>query len=174
MSVISELERGTPAARASRRPAAINLPALPAGPVVPAIVAARGEAAAWRTSNSSPSRTAAFRCVTRRENEAVLDRMAARLAAWPDMLRQRRESVEHPFGTIKQWMNQGSFLMRRLDNVRGEFSLTALALRDLDPSRLSFLKSARGRGEESVEAGFDNRIALARRRLEAGAVPDLH
>ena len=53
--------------------------------------------------------------------------MSARLVAQPDMLRQRRESVEHPFGTIKQWMNQGAFLMRRLDNVRGEFSLTALA-----------------------------------------------
>ena len=71
--------------------------------------------------------TNAFRRVSRLENEAVLDRMAARLAARPDMLRQRRESVEHPFGTIKQWMNQGAFLMRRLDNVRGEFSLTALA-----------------------------------------------
>jgi hypothetical protein len=71
--------------------------------------------------------TTAFRRVTRLENEAVLDRMSSRLAARPDMLRQRRESVEHPFGTIKQWMNQGAFLMRRLDNVRGEFSLTALA-----------------------------------------------
>jgi hypothetical protein len=38
-----------------------------------------------------------------------------------------RESVEHPIGTIKQWMYQGAFLMRRLENVRGEFSLTALA-----------------------------------------------
>lgn len=28
---------------------------------------------------------------------------------------------------VKQWMNQGAFLMRRLENVRGEFSLTALA-----------------------------------------------
>ena len=36
------------------------------------------------------------------------------------------ETVEHPFGSIKQWMNQGAFLMRGLDNVRGEFSLTAL------------------------------------------------
>jgi Transposase DDE domain len=35
--------------------------------------------------------------------------------------------VEHPFGTIKQWMNQGAFLMRGLEKVRGEFSLTALA-----------------------------------------------
>ena len=53
--------------------------------------------------------------------------MAARLAARPDMLAQRRNSVEHPFGTIKQWMGQGAFLMRRLENVRGEFILTALA-----------------------------------------------
>jgi len=71
--------------------------------------------------------TGTFRRVSRLENEAVLDRMAARLAARPGILDRRRESVEHPFGTIKQWMNQGAFLMRRLDNVRGEFSLTALA-----------------------------------------------
>ena len=53
--------------------------------------------------------------------------MAARLAARPEILRIRRETDEHPFGSIKQWMNQGAFLMRRLENVRGEFSLTALA-----------------------------------------------
>jgi len=53
--------------------------------------------------------------------------MAARLEAKPEVLDQRRESVEHPFGTMKFWMGQGTFLMRRLDNVRGEFSLTALA-----------------------------------------------
>jgi transposase len=69
----------------------------------------------------------AYRRVSRLENEAVLDRMAQRLAARPDILDRRRESVEHPFGTIKQWMNEGAFLMRRLENVRGEFSLTALA-----------------------------------------------
>jgi hypothetical protein len=45
-----------------------------------------------------------FRAVSRLENEAVLDRMA-----------------------IKQWMDQGAFLMRRLRKVRAEFSLTALA-----------------------------------------------
>ena len=39
----------------------------------------------------------------------------------------RRETVEHPFGTINQWMNQGAFLMRGLEKVRAEFSLTALA-----------------------------------------------
>ena len=68
-----------------------------------------------------------FRSVSRMENEAVLDRMQARLANRPEVLRQRREAVEHPFGTIKQWMNQGAFLMRGLEKVRGEFSLTALA-----------------------------------------------
>ena len=61
------------------------------------------------------------------ENEAVLDRMQERLAKRPEVLNQRRETVEHPFGSIKQWMNQGAFLMRGLEKVRAEFSLTALA-----------------------------------------------
>jgi transposase len=68
-----------------------------------------------------------FRTVSRLENEAVLDRMQERLAKRPEVLKQRRETVEHPFGSIKQWMNQGAFLMRGLEKVRGEFSLTALA-----------------------------------------------
>jgi transposase len=68
-----------------------------------------------------------FRTVSRLENEAVLDEMQARLAKRPGVLDRRRETVEHPFGTIKQWMNQGAFLMRGLEKVRAEFSLTALA-----------------------------------------------
>ena len=68
-----------------------------------------------------------FRYVSRLENEAVLDRMQARIAQRREILDQRRETVEHPFGTIKQWMNQGAFLMRGLEKVRAEFSLTALA-----------------------------------------------
>jgi hypothetical protein len=68
-----------------------------------------------------------FRSVSRLENEAVLDRMAARLRQRPGILNQRRESVEHPFGSIKQWMYQGAFLLRGLEKVRDEFSLTALA-----------------------------------------------
>jgi hypothetical protein len=70
--------------------------------------------------------TKEYRKVSRLENEAVLDRMAARLKARPEILNTRREIVEHPFGTIKQWMNQGAFLTRGLDKVRAEFSLTAL------------------------------------------------
>jgi len=68
-----------------------------------------------------------FRTVSRLENEAVLDRMQARIAKRPGVLDRRRETVEHPFGSIKQWMNQGAFLMRGLEKVRAEFSLTALA-----------------------------------------------
>ena len=68
-----------------------------------------------------------FRTVSRLENEAVLDRMQARLAQRPSVLDRRREAVEHPFGSIKQWMNQGAFLMCGLEKVRAEFSLTALA-----------------------------------------------
>ena len=63
----------------------------------------------------------------RYKGEELLDEMATRLEARPDVLSLRRESVEHPFGSIKQWMGQKDFLMRRLDNVRAEFSLTALA-----------------------------------------------
>ena len=67
------------------------------------------------------------RSVFRLENEDVLDRMAERLEKRPEILDRRREVVEHPFGSIKQWMYQGAFLMRGLANVRAEFSLTALA-----------------------------------------------
>ena len=66
------------------------------------------------------------RRVSRLENEAVLDRMAARLKARPEILDRRREIVEHPFGGIKQWMNQGAFPIRGVENVRAEFSLAAL------------------------------------------------
>ena len=50
-----------------------------------------------------------------------------RLATRPDILDRRRETVEHPFGSIKQWMNQGAFLTRGLASVNAEFSLTSIA-----------------------------------------------
>lgn len=53
--------------------------------------------------------------------------MAVRLAANPQMTRTRRNTVEHPFGTIKHAMNQGHFLMKGLRQVQAEFSLSALA-----------------------------------------------
>ena len=53
--------------------------------------------------------------------------MVRRLAGLTDTLRRRRECVKHSFGSTKEWMGQGTFLMRRLENVRWEFSQTALA-----------------------------------------------
>ncbi len=82
---------------------------------------------ACRTCNLKAKCTKSFRRVSRLENEAVLDRMAVRVKAQPEIMNERRNSVEHPFGSIKQWMGQGAFLMRHLENVRAEFSLTALA-----------------------------------------------
>ena len=46
--------------------------------------------------------------------------MAERLKKRPEILDRRREVVEHPFGSIKQWMGQGAFLMRGLANVRAD------------------------------------------------------
>ena len=68
-----------------------------------------------------------FREIQRYENEVVMEQMAERVAARPEMMDRRRDCVEHPFGSIKQWMGQGAFLTRRLNHVRAEFSLTALA-----------------------------------------------
>jgi hypothetical protein len=59
-----------------------------------------------------------YRQVARRIDEAVLDRMETRLKANPEILGQRRELVKHPLGSIKQWMDQGAFLMRGLEKVR--------------------------------------------------------
>jgi Transposase DDE domain len=40
---------------------------------------------------------------------------------------RRKELVEHPFGTMKRGWDHGYFLMRGLEKVRTEFSLTVLA-----------------------------------------------
>jgi transposase len=86
-----------------------------------------GNATACRACALRPRCTRDVRAVSRLENEDALDRMTERLKARPEILDRRRETVEHPFGSIKQWMNQGAFLMKGLENVRAEFSLTAFA-----------------------------------------------
>ncbi len=42
-------------------------------------------------------------------------------------MRQRRETVEHPFGTIKCWMGSTHFLMKTLKRVSTEMALHVLA-----------------------------------------------
>jgi len=67
------------------------------------------------------------RRITRWEHEHLLEEMQARLDENPERMRQRRETVEHPFGTIKSWMGATHFLMKRLKNVRTEMALHVLA-----------------------------------------------
>jgi transposase len=67
------------------------------------------------------------RRVTRWEHEAVLDRVQARLDREPEKMRLRRQTVEHPFGTIKSWMGYTHFLTKTLARVRTEMSLHVLA-----------------------------------------------
>ena len=67
------------------------------------------------------------RRITRWEHEGLLDDMAERVRTNPQIMKQRKQIVEHPFGTIKRSMNQGYFLMRGLPKVRTEMSLTVLA-----------------------------------------------
>jgi hypothetical protein len=67
------------------------------------------------------------RRVARWEHEHLLEAVQRRLDENPDKMRQRRETVEHPFGTIKMWMGATHFLMKRLKNVRTEMALNVLA-----------------------------------------------
>src|SRR3546814_4805995 len=53
--------------------------------------------------------------------------MEERLARRPELMRLRRSTVEHVFGTIKGWMGATHFLTRGLENVRTETSLQVLA-----------------------------------------------
>jgi len=71
--------------------------------------------------------TAKERRITRWEHEHLLEEVQERLDAHPEKMRQRRETVEHPFGTIKMWMGATHFLMKRLKNVRTEMALNVLA-----------------------------------------------
>jgi len=67
------------------------------------------------------------RRVARWEHEAVLEAMQTRLDHAPEMMRVRRQTAEHPFGTIKAWMGATHFLSKTLDRVRAEMSLHVLA-----------------------------------------------
>jgi hypothetical protein len=86
----------------------------------------------WSSSCSSCAvkqqcTTGVQRRIRRREHEAVLEAVRARLDSDPNHMRLRRQTVEHPFGTLKAWMGYTHFLTRTLPNVRTEMSLHVLA-----------------------------------------------
>ena len=62
------------------------------------------------------------RRITRWEHEHILEAVQH-----PEKMRQRRETVEHPFGTIKARMGATHFLMKTLPQVASEMALHVLA-----------------------------------------------
>jgi hypothetical protein len=67
------------------------------------------------------------RRIARWEHEHVLEAVQRRLDEHPEKMRQRRETVEHPFGTIKARMGATHFLMKTLPKVATEMALHVLA-----------------------------------------------
>jgi transposase len=71
--------------------------------------------------------TAKNRVISRWEHEHVMEAVQKRLDANPQAMRARRETVEHPFGTLKMRMGATHFLMKRLPKVATEMALHVLA-----------------------------------------------
>ncbi len=71
--------------------------------------------------------TAKERRITRWQHEHILEAVQRRLDEHPEMMRTRRETVEHPFGTIKYWMGYTHFQMKTLARVATEMALHVLA-----------------------------------------------
>ena len=67
------------------------------------------------------------RRITRWEHEHVVEAVQKRLDANPQAMRQRRETVEHPFGTMKARMGATHFLTKTLPKVATEMALSVLA-----------------------------------------------
>jgi len=67
------------------------------------------------------------RKMSRWEHEALLEQVEARLDRNPHLMRVRRSTVEHPFGTLKAWMGSTHFLTKTLSRVNTEMSLHVLA-----------------------------------------------
>jgi hypothetical protein len=66
------------------------------------------------------------RRITRWEHEEVVEAAQERLDKNPDAMRTRRETVEHPFATMKMRMGATHFLMKRLPRVATEMALHVL------------------------------------------------
>jgi len=80
-----------------------------------------------RCSIKSQCTSGTYRRVSRWEHESVLDAAKMRMDREPERMWVRRNTVEHPFGTIKSWMGWTHFQMRTLENVSTEMSLHVLA-----------------------------------------------
>jgi len=75
-------------------------------------------------SKCTPSKQ---RRVSRWEHGKVIEDHEQRMLENPTMMQLRKQTVEHPFGTIKSWMGMAHFKTKRLKNVSTEMSLHVLA-----------------------------------------------
>ena len=80
-----------------------------------------------RCSIKSQCTKLSFRRVRRWEHEEVIEAMQRRIDRQPEKMRARRQTAEHPFGTIKHWMGSTHFLTKTLARVSTEMSLHVLA-----------------------------------------------
>jgi hypothetical protein len=85
----------------------------------------------WRNNCPCPisaqCTTGKERRIPRWEHEYLIEAMYSRMEENPNLMRTRRCTVEHPFGTINAWMGSTHFQMRRLRNVQTEMALYVLA-----------------------------------------------
>ncbi len=81
------------------------------------------------------------RKIIRWEHEDKIESMEALMASTPDSMLIRKQTVEHPFGTIKSWMGSTHFLTRRFKNVSTEMNLHVLAY---NLTRMIKIKGAQG------------------------------
>lgn len=102
-------------------------------PVVSQPVSDRKSLVTGRSANLHHSATTSIRWWLRgNDTEDVLEAVQQRLDENPEAMRQRRETVEHPFGPAKieygkMRMGATRFLMKRLKNVRTEMAFSVLA-----------------------------------------------
>jgi hypothetical protein len=83
---------------------------------------------AWRNcAMKDRCTTGKQRRITRWEHDDVVEAVERRLDEHPEKMRTRRDTVEHPFGTIKYWMGYTHFQMRTLKKVGTEMALHVLA-----------------------------------------------
>jgi hypothetical protein len=106
--------------------------------------------ACFRCAIKAQCTTNQYRHITRWEHEDVLEAMQKRLDRTPKASRIRRQTVEHPFGTLKAWMGAGRLLrvLRETFSIKPNSRPTAT----VRPSQAS--KSPRGRDQRFLQPRF--------------------
>jgi hypothetical protein len=90
--------------------------------------------------------------------------MQLRLNERPQTARERRQTVEHPFGTLKAWMGATHFLTRTLPKVRTEMSLHVLAY-----NMKRMVRMPRNRRPDHSDAGVERARSSSAKEPAVGA-----